>query len=177
MITIPDALQSLCPVQGYDGVYSVDADGNVYSTQRGGLKKLRAFKTNSGYLKLRLKKDGIGKGFYVHRLVVQAFVGNPEGMDVNHIDGNKLNNSASNLEIVSRTDNMKHARSIGIWNPANNGSVDRRVVPHEVVIAARAEYVKGKRGNGIFSMAKKFGVSKTVMECILANKSYKEVAA
>ena len=173
--SIPDALQTLRLVPGY-GEYSVDADGNVYSTRKGSLRKLQAFKTNSGYMKLRLKKDGVGKGHYVHRLVAQAFIGDLGNLQVNHIDGNKLNNTADNLELVDRVKNMAHAKDSGLWNPANNKSEDRRIVPDDVVIAARAAYKKGQRGFGMRAMADKYGVSKTVMEGILMNRTYKEVA-
>jgi hypothetical protein len=46
----------------------------------------------------------------VHRLVVMAFIGPiPDGLQVNHKDGNKTNNSISNLEIVTQAENMRHA--------------------------------------------------------------------
>lgn len=71
-------------------------------------KMLKQRKQNAGYMIVWLCKDGKKKAFTVHRLVALAFLeGN--GTDVNHIDGNKLNNVSSNLEYVSRSENLKHA--------------------------------------------------------------------
>lgn len=55
---------------------------------------------------------------YVHRLVAMAFVkGMVSGKEVNHIDGNKRNNAASNLEWVTKSENQLHAYKIGLRRP------------------------------------------------------------
>lgn len=74
--------------------------------------KTNRFVTNtmnhSGYYSV----STFGKHGLVHRLVVEAFIGEiPEKMEVNHLDGNKINNDISNLEICTRSDNMLHAHS------------------------------------------------------------------
>ena len=67
-----------------------------------------------GYETVHLSKNGENKHCKVHRLVAAAFIDNPDNLpEVNHIDGDKLNNCVSNLEWVSRSQNMKHAYSIG----------------------------------------------------------------
>ena len=72
----------------------------------------------TGYAKVNLNKNGRGHTKAVHVLVAEAFHGGRHpGMDVNHIDGNKLNNSASNLEWCTRKENMKHAYENGLWSP------------------------------------------------------------
>lgn len=65
----------------------------------------------SGYLLVWLSKDGNSKPFSIHRLVAECFV-HGHGKEVNHIDGDKLNNCAWNLEWVSRSENIKHAYSV-----------------------------------------------------------------
>lgn len=67
-----------------------------------------------GYEIVHLSKDGVNKHRSIHRLVALAFLDNPDNLpEVNHIDGNKENNCVDNLEWVTRSQNMKHAYSIG----------------------------------------------------------------
>nr|DAF84371.1 MAG TPA: homing endonuclease [Caudoviricetes sp.] len=72
---------------------------------------------NSGYYFYSLY-DGRGRDFQtqitVHKLVMMTFVGLKIGYDINHIDGNKLNNHLNNLEYITHSDNAKHAYNIGI---------------------------------------------------------------
>ena len=83
--------------------------------------KLKATRLNKfGYEVVHLGLNGINRHRAVHRLVAKAFVDNPNNLlEVNHKDGNKENNCADNLEWVSRSENMKHAYSIGHgrWKP------------------------------------------------------------
>jgi len=78
----------------------VDTEGNVYSPE--GLPRTQYF--DAGYYKVSYKK----KFYKVHRLVAEAFLGNLE-LTVNHKNGNKLDNRLENLEMVSLSDNLKHA--------------------------------------------------------------------
>ena len=95
-------------IEGYAG-YQVSNLGNVKNCQTNILKK--QFSDTYGYLVVNLPK----KQFKVHRLVAQAFVFNPENKpQVNHIDGNKKNNHANNLEWVTNLENHHHARKIGL---------------------------------------------------------------
>lgn len=94
------------PIQGYDNVYSIDEDGNIYRNN----KKMSPANNGIGYMQIKLRHNGKRYGRYVHRLVWETFMGDiPEGLEINHIDHNKLNNSLSNLELVSHSDNLKKA--------------------------------------------------------------------
>lgn len=65
---------------------------------------------NGGYRKVDLYLNGQGKTLNVHRLVALAFIPNPKAYpQVNHIDGNKLNNVVTNLEWVTQEQNMQHS--------------------------------------------------------------------
>lgn len=62
------------------------------------------------YEVVNLVIKGIRSKFYVHRLVAEVYLKDfKEGLTVNHIDGNKLNNNVSNLECISVAENIKHA--------------------------------------------------------------------
>ena len=67
---------------------------------------LKATANSKGYLNVCLRKDGESRTIKVHRLVYEAFNGPiPEGMQVNHIDENKQNNTLSNLNLMSPSEN------------------------------------------------------------------------
>ena len=84
-------------VPGYEGLYEVSNIGNVRNVRRN--KLLRLLKTNNGYIRVFLCKNGIKTGFQVHRLVAQAFLPNPDNLpQINHKDEDKTNNNVTNLE-------------------------------------------------------------------------------
>ena len=84
------------------------ADGQVYDI---GAEKIKPqFDNGYGYMQVNLiNDDGERKRVYVHRMVYQAYKGDiPKGMEINHIDENKTNNSIDNLEAVTHTQNQNH---------------------------------------------------------------------
>ena len=100
------------PVQGFEGLYEVSSHGRV----RNNRKVMKVYVINSGYACLKLVKDGVRTSVLVHRLVAQAFCTKSEdAIEVNHIDGNKSNNAASNLEWCSSSQNTQHALTLGLY--------------------------------------------------------------
>lgn len=93
-------------IDGYEGLYKVSDKGNVYSVERRdsrgrkcGGRVLRPSYDKDGYLLVSLYKNGKAKKKRIHRLVIEAFVPNPNNLpDVNHRDEVKTNNELSNLE-------------------------------------------------------------------------------
>lgn len=112
--------ESWLPVPGYEGLYEVSELGAVRSMRRtiasprcvrryAGVL-LRPSTSPSGYLRVRLSRDGVSKSRTIHSLVLEAFVGpRPEGMVACHRDDDKANNSRVNLR----------------WDTASANAVDR----------------------------------------------------
>ena len=84
-------------IKNYEGLYAITSCGKVWSYKR--KKFLKPFSNGRGYLKVFLCKDGEKKQYYLHRLVAEAYLENPNNYpQVNHKDENKSNNVSSNLE-------------------------------------------------------------------------------
>ena len=108
-------------VSGYEGFYQVSSKGRIKSLSRyvyhkkGNGRRLldermMKLKVNRwGYLTVNLSKNSVVKTYQVHRLIADAFYSSEdEGLQVNHKDGDKLNNELDNLELVTSEENIKH---------------------------------------------------------------------
>lgn len=114
------------PIQGYEGTYEVSTLGRVRSLNRvversDGIKRtyksriLKPCISYNGYAQVKLQINSTSKGQTIHRLVAIAFIPNIENKpQVNHKDGNKLNNQASNLEWITPSENIKHQITTGL---------------------------------------------------------------
>lgn len=130
--------------------YEVSNLGNVRNKTT--LKILKGRLSKSGYLQVSLKIDKINKfsNRYIHRLVAQYWIENPENKkEVNHKDGNKINNNIDNLEWVTSSENQKHRHSIGITKTSNKKigkfSLDGKLIAKYNSIQEAAD----KENNGI----------------------------
>lgn len=95
--------------------YEVSNFGNVRNSTTGNL--LHQQKRKKGYVKVELWKNGEQHTRDVHRLVAIAFLGLHEGLEVNHINGQKDDNRLENLEWCTRKENMHHAMKTGLFTP------------------------------------------------------------
>lgn len=115
-------------IQGFEGLYQIsnqgnvrsldrvtcDKDGNPVSTRKG--QPMKQTVNRYGYKTVRLSKNGSHEFWSVHRLVAIAFIPNPYNKpQVNHIDGNKQNNTVENLEWVTNSENLIHAYRTGLY--------------------------------------------------------------
>ena len=109
------------PVIGFEHCYAVSNLGRIKRTVggRGSVagRILRQAPSGrfGGYRSICLYNNRVQHHFMVHRLVAEAFIGPiPAGCQINHKDGNKLNNTPENLEIVTPAENMTHASRTGL---------------------------------------------------------------
>jgi len=94
-------------IEGCEGRYQISSWGRVRNSKTGDI--LTPYKNEKGYLKVSLMIGGKCKKFRVNRLVAFAFIPNPYNLpQVNHKDGNKENNSYTNLEWTTNEINAKH---------------------------------------------------------------------
>lgn len=120
------------PIKGFEGFYEVSNYGNVRSLNYHRENRtciLKQKKTRDGYLETTLFKNGKPQFVRTHRIVAGAFCENPQGkLEVNHIDGNKLNNRADNLEWVTSSENQKHAYKMGLQTISGGALLNRKKV-------------------------------------------------
>ena len=98
-------------INGFPG-YFVTEDGKVYSNKSGELRELKQYIDSQGKYKnvFLMDMNGQRKVKTVHRLVAETFIPNSDNLpQVNHIDENKLNNHADNLEWVTAQQNARHS--------------------------------------------------------------------
>ena len=136
-------------IKGYEGLYAVTRDGQVYSYRR--KIYLKPNKTKCGYSQVMLCVDGNKEALYIHRLVAEAFIENPKGLDtVNHINHNKEDNRVENLEWMSFQDNLQDGIN---QNKKQVKCLDTGEIFESIAAAAKS---KGLHTSGIAKAAKGF---------------------
>lgn len=123
-------------------------------------------KTRYNYLYVNLNNNGI-KQFRVHRLVAIHFIPNPDNLEqVNHIDGDKNNNSVENLEWCTNLENMRHSFKTGTHKVRTGNNAPNTKLTEDKVKKIREE-LRIETGRNI---AKKYNMSEGMISMIKHNK-------
>ena len=111
--------------------YGCDLDGTTYSTKG----KRKVILHHTGYQVITMYVNKKAKQLRVHRFIYECVTGKsiPKNMVINHIDGDKTNNSFNNLELVTHSENTRHALQTGLMKPCvgemnGNASIDAETV-------------------------------------------------
>ncbi len=179
--------ESWKPVVNFEGYYEVSDMGRVRSLGR----RIRSAITHSKkqYRRPRILRGGTVGGRYrnisfcvegvettwlVHKIVMEAFVGpTPDGLEINHKNGNKQDNRLDNLEFVTHKTNMIHARETGLLvtprGEASGGAILNNAqvsVIQTLLATSTLSYTQ---------IAKAFGVSRTTISQINAGRTWRHL--
>ena len=136
---------------------------------------LKPQRSTDGYPMVRLyHKPEKAKTVKIHRLVALAFLGDPGSNEVNHKDGVKTNNTLGNLEYVTRTENIRHMRRIGLGKTLRGTQVKNCKLTEDDVAQMKRRFLGGET---TVSLGKSFGVSQAAAWNITHGKSWSHVEA
>jgi hypothetical protein len=150
--------------------YTCDRDGNIYGTKTKKLLKYGYNKQGYKLISLHNRHLKMNKSYPIHLIVLATFKGSrPNGLVCAHLDGNKLNNKASNLDWVTAKENAAHkllhgTYAIGIKSPRSKLSIN------QLKYIYTNYYKNGKTQH--MELSKKFGVHKCTIFNFMSGKSY-----
>ena len=161
-------------LKGYEDSYQISDSGRIFTKRRpienqiyyG--NELVPQLTSDGYLKVTLSKNCKSKKYYLHRLVAIQFLDNLDNLpQVNHIDGNKLNNSITNLEWCTKQENQNHAIRTGLMQRGQERPSSKLTEQQVLEIYKLKGVLKAQ------DIADMYKVSKNTINCILRGSKWK----
>ena len=166
------------------GYVTTNISGNVYRHRVGSgkvgvtvatKKPIKCgYLNKNGYIRHNISINSHKSYFFGHHIVWINFNGFiPEGLQVNHKDGNKSNNKLSNLELVTYKENAEHAVNNGLY--ITGEAHHKTKLTYVQVKEIRSKYIKNKKGYNTISLAKEYGVCRSTMWSVVNNVTWKDV--
>lgn len=138
--------------------YFVTESGKLFRIKKDKKYEIKGSINYYGYLEICFWVNKKGCSKKIHRLIAEAFIPNPENKKtVNHKDGNKLNNSAKNLEWATIGENVRHARKLGLYPDRKGEDHPNSKLTNKDVIEIR-RLCKEKKYNQV-QIAKKYNLT------------------
>lgn len=173
------------PIPGYEGMYEASNLGNIRNVPRVIIDKrghrhpvkacVRTFHktpTCQYYVIVLSSGDRQFHNHLVHRLIASAFLEDySDKLEINHKDGNKLNNAVDNLEMVTRLENIRHSIDMGLKNDSGVNN-SRSVLSEAIVKKARIYKIWGLNIN---ELARKHGVVPGTLQLAAIGRTYKNI--
>lgn len=186
MNTFPEEWRSIA---GFEGYYEVSNHGLIRSVGGTKIKKngshfnragqiIAQRVADHGYVVVMFRKMGKSYLRYVHRLLAQAFIPNPENKgDINHKDGNKANNLIENLEWATRSENIKHSYdSLGHPKVSFAGELSAMAkLNNEAVRRIRRVLIPRHPIYGAKALGREYGVDGSLIMRVVKRTSWKHV--
>jgi len=155
-------------VKNYEDLYEVSDVGVVRAKRTGLLLKL--MDNGAGYMGVSLCKGGVYHRRYIHRLVAQAFIENPEGKpQVMHLDHNSKNNHVSNLAWGTQKENTLQGIRDGRINSKPRGKIKKLTLEDRT-----KAIIHKKLGKGVQETATLLGFPRTTISSVFNNRSAPE---
>jgi len=161
------------PIKDLENHYEVSNLGRVYSYKYN--RFLSMYINNTGYYTTQLGHNKKTRSFLVHRLIMLAFIPNPENKrTVNHKDGNKLNNSLDNLEWATYKENFKHGIDTQLIIRARGEKIGCAKLTEKDVKEIRYKFNNNK--NIIQAeLARQYNVGHATIWRVVNNKNWKHI--
>ena len=138
-------------------------------------KPLKGHIDRCGYREVLLSENGKTKNHLVHRLILLTFkpIANPHLYDVNHKNGDKLDNHLENLEWCTRSENVLHAYRTGLEKKQLGEKHHAHKLSQEAVKHIRATYKRYDRECGAAALARLYGVDKSTVQAVINNETWR----
>jgi hypothetical protein len=157
-------MNEFVPIRGYEPAM-ISRSGTIISRYGKILKHIND-DCGTGYFRIKLR----GKRKNIHRLLAEAFIPNPDNLPmVNHKDGNKKNNSLSNLEWCDGLHNMRHAKEHGLLVKGRQVHTNILDEVQVLTISSCIGSIKQK------DLAKYFKVSESAIQMIASKRNWKHL--